>query len=45
VLEAAREAMLGCRLGFFKRYYKDGRIRPMRMNVNDFVHNHLSRET
>jgi hemolysin-activating ACP:hemolysin acyltransferase len=44
VLEAAREAMLGCRLGFFKRYYKDGRIRPMRMNVNDFVHNHLSRE-
>jgi hypothetical protein len=37
VLVAAREAMLGCCLAFFKRYYKDGEIRPVRMNVDDFV--------
>jgi hemolysin-activating ACP:hemolysin acyltransferase len=45
VLIAAREAMLGCRLGYFKRYYDDGGIRPMRMNVNDFVGRHLGRDS
>jgi hypothetical protein len=28
---------------YFKRYYRDGRTRPMRLNVNDFVASHLSR--
>ena len=26
---------------YFKRYYKDGRIKPMRLRVNDFVLQHL----
>jgi hemolysin-activating ACP:hemolysin acyltransferase len=26
---------------YFKRYYKDGRIKPMRLSVNDFVLQHL----
>jgi hypothetical protein len=35
--------MLGCRLAFFTRYYKDGGIRPLRMNVNDFAKRHLGK--
>jgi hemolysin-activating ACP:hemolysin acyltransferase len=27
---------------YFKRYYKDGRIKPMRLGVNDFVLQHLT---
>jgi len=30
---------------YFKRYYKDGRIRPIRLTVNDFVINHINRQT
>ena len=29
---------------YFKRYYKDGRIRPIRLTVNDFVINHINRQ-
>jgi hemolysin-activating ACP:hemolysin acyltransferase len=28
---------------YFKRHYKDGRTRPMRLRVNDFVAHHLGR--
>ena len=40
---AAREAMLGCCLALFKRYCKDGVIRPVRMNVDDLVPHSLGR--
>jgi hypothetical protein len=43
VLAAAREAMLGCCLALFKRYCKDGVIRPVRMNVDDLVTHSLGR--
>ena len=26
---------------YFKRHYKDGRVRPARLNVNDFVTTHI----
>ena len=29
---------------YFKRHYKDGRTRPMRLRVNDFVVQHLGRQ-
>lgn len=37
VLDLAREATLGRRLIYFKRYYADGGVRPVRMPVNAFV--------
>jgi len=37
VLGAAREAMRGKQMMYFKRHYKDGSTRPMRQRVNDFV--------
>lgn len=43
VLGAARVAMHGRRLIYSKRYYPDGRIRPLRLSVNDFVERHLRR--
>jgi hypothetical protein len=43
ILVAAREAMLGCRLALFKRYRKGGGIKPVRMNVDDFVRHALGR--
>ncbi|MGO1079968.1 hypothetical protein [Inquilinus sp. CA228] len=41
VLAAARLAIHGKRLVYFKRHYRDGRTRPMRLAVNDFVAGHL----
>jgi hypothetical protein len=41
VLAAAREAMLGCRLAFLKRYCKDDGIKSVRMNVDDFIRHPL----
>ena len=29
---------------YFKRFYKDGSVRPARLRVNDFVARHLSRQ-
>jgi hypothetical protein len=29
---------------YFKRHYKDGSTRPVRLRVNDFVARHLQRE-
>jgi hemolysin-activating ACP:hemolysin acyltransferase len=37
VLEAARQAVLGRKTVYFKRLYKDGSTRPMRMPVNKFI--------
>ena len=44
VLDAARQAMLGKETAYFKRLYKDGRSRPMRIKVNEFVAGHISVE-
>jgi len=30
---------------YFKRHYRDGRTRPTRLNVNDFVADHLARSS
>ncbi|MBW8726656.1 MAG: hypothetical protein JF625_16085 [Inquilinus limosus] len=43
LLAAARRAGQGKRLVYFKRHYKDGRTRPMRLSVNGFVAGHLGR--
>jgi hemolysin-activating ACP:hemolysin acyltransferase len=43
LLDAARRAMLGKETAYFKRLYKDGRTRPVRVNVNEFVADHISR--
>lgn len=43
VLAAARAAARGKRLIYSKRYYRDGRIRPLRLRVNDFVEQHVGR--
>ena len=29
---------------YFKRYYRDGRVRPVRLNVNEFVASHVSKD-
>jgi hypothetical protein len=42
LLAAARQAMLGKETAYFKRLYKDGRSRPVRVNVNAFVAGHIS---
>jgi hemolysin-activating ACP:hemolysin acyltransferase len=39
----ARRIFAGKRALYFKRHYPDRRSRPMRLNVNDFVAGHLSR--
>jgi hemolysin-activating ACP:hemolysin acyltransferase len=41
LLDAARRAMLGKETAYFKRLYKDGRTRPVRVNVNEFVADHI----
>jgi len=43
VLAAARLAIRDKRLVYFKRHYRDGRTRPMRLSVNDFVEGHIGR--
>jgi hemolysin-activating ACP:hemolysin acyltransferase len=43
LLDAARQVMRGKETMYFKRHYKDGSTRPVRMRVNDFVGQHLSR--
>lgn len=41
VVEKFREVILGKRLIYGKRFYDDGRVRPVRVTVNDFVARHL----
>lgn len=43
VVEKFRQVILGKRLIYGKRFYDDGRVRPLRVSVNDFVDRHLSR--
>lgn len=44
LLSAARKVMIGKDTVYFKRYYKDGTARPVRLNVNDFVAGHLKND-
>ena len=39
-----REIIDGKDTVYFKRHYKDGRTRPVRLRVNDFVAQHLGRQ-
>ena len=39
-----REIVDGKDTIYFKRHYKDGRTRPVRLRVNDFVARHLGRQ-
>jgi hemolysin-activating ACP:hemolysin acyltransferase len=43
LLDAARQAMQGREMVYFKRYYKDGTTRPARLKVTDFIDGHLAR--
>ena len=36
--------MVGKDMVYFKRHYKDGSTRPMRLRVNDFVAQHLEQK-
>lgn len=41
LLDEARKSWNDKQTLYFKRYYKDGRVRPARLNVNDFVTTHV----
>jgi Flp pilus assembly protein TadD/hemolysin-activating ACP:hemolysin acyltransferase len=43
ILDTVRTLFAGKRAVYFKRYYPDGRMRPMRLAGNDFVAGHLER--
>ena len=43
IVNTMRRMFANKRTLYFKRHYRDGRTRPMRLNVNDFVASHLSR--
>jgi hemolysin-activating ACP:hemolysin acyltransferase len=43
ILDTCREFFAGKRTIYFKRHYADGRTRPVRLAVNDFVSRHLAR--
>jgi tetratricopeptide (TPR) repeat protein len=43
VVNTMRRLFANKRTLYFKRHYRDGRARPMRLNVNGFVAGHLSR--
>lgn len=45
LLEAARRAVEGRAMIYFKRYYKDGRSRPVRLRVTDIIAGHLARSS
>ncbi|MGA7487221.1 MAG: toxin-activating lysine-acyltransferase [Xanthobacteraceae bacterium] len=44
LLLQARKVIDGKDTVYFKRHYKDGSTRPVRLRVNDFVARHLARE-
>ena len=44
LLQEARKIIQGKEMVYFKRYYKDGKIRPGRLRVNDFVNRHIGRQ-
>jgi tetratricopeptide (TPR) repeat protein len=43
IVNAMRKLFANKRTLYFKRHYRDGRARPTRLNVNDFVAGHLAR--
>jgi hemolysin-activating ACP:hemolysin acyltransferase len=43
LLQAARQAVQGRDMVYFRRLYRDGTVRPVRLRVNDFVTGHLER--
>ncbi len=43
MLNEGRKRLDGKRLIFFKRFYPDGRRRPMRLSVTDFIDSHVRR--
>lgn len=43
LLQAARQAVQGHRTIYFRRFYADGRVRPTRLAVTDFIARHIER--
>jgi hemolysin-activating ACP:hemolysin acyltransferase len=43
MVDEARKLIRDKETLYFKRYYKDGTSRPVRLNVNDFVTSHIAR--
>jgi hypothetical protein len=41
MVAAARKIIAGKDMVYFKRHYKDGSTRPVRLRVNDFVAQHV----
>jgi len=44
MVDQARKLIQDKQTLYFKRYYKDGSSRPVRLNVNDFVGSHVRRQ-
>ena len=45
LLAAARKVMAGRDMVYFKRHYRDGSTRPVRLRVNDFVAQHIRQDS
>lgn len=45
MVDEARKLIADKETMYFKRYYKDGTSRPVRLNVNDFVNDHIERKS
>ena len=44
LVDEARKLIMDRETVYFRRHYKDGSWRPVRLNVNDFVAGHISRK-
>jgi len=44
LLDQMRPAFATCEVIYYKRAYKDGRTRPVRLTVNEFVASHIDRK-
>ena len=45
MVDEARKLIADKETMYFKRYYKDGTSRPVRLNVNEFVDDHIARKS
>ena len=45
LLDTMRPVFASCDDIYYKRQYKDGRVRPVRLSVNDFVASHVDRKS
>ena len=45
IVDTMRKLFASKRVLYFKRHYPDGRTRPVRLTVNEFVAVHLARST